>query len=65
MHVCALLKTSAAAVAAGLGTGGFTGLLPADQAGCQSPDHQSPADERKFEDIPNGLATLDKALFIG
>ena len=27
--------------------------------------HQSPAEELKFEDVPNGLATLDKVLFIG
>ena len=29
------------------------------------PGHHSPAEELKFEDIPNGLATFDKVLFIG
>ena len=29
------------------------------------PGHQSPAEELKFEDISDGLATFDKVLFIG
>ena len=29
------------------------------------PGHQSPAEELRFEDISDGLATFDKVLFIG
>ena len=29
------------------------------------PGHQSPAEELKFEDVLNGLATLGEVLFIG